>query len=124
MFDIVWHGNYARYLEVARCKLLDEIDYNYLQMRNTGFVFPIVDMKIRFVKPLNFKQKVLVQIKLKEWQHWLKFHYLILDATSRERHAKCMTRQVAVKKDNMILLDECPQILISRVEAAMQRAHA
>jgi len=58
MFDIVWHGNYARYLEVARCKFLDDIDYNYLAMRDSGFVFPVVDLKIRFIKPLVFGQKI------------------------------------------------------------------
>jgi acyl-CoA thioesterase FadM len=27
--EIVWHGNYPRYLEIARCALLDCIDYDY-----------------------------------------------------------------------------------------------
>lgn len=26
--QIVWHGNYVKYLEVVRCALLDKIDYN------------------------------------------------------------------------------------------------
>ena len=27
--QIVWHGNYARFFEQARCALLDKIDFNY-----------------------------------------------------------------------------------------------
>lgn len=37
MMQIVWHGHYVRYLEIARCALLDELDYNYNQMRESGF---------------------------------------------------------------------------------------
>ena len=29
---IVWHGHYCKYLELARCKLLDKIGYNYKAM--------------------------------------------------------------------------------------------
>ena len=30
---IVWHGNYARFLEVARCRLLDAIEFSYAGLR-------------------------------------------------------------------------------------------
>ena len=42
--NIVWHGHYCKYLEVARCNLLDKLGYNYTDMKNSGFMFPIVDM--------------------------------------------------------------------------------
>ena len=35
---IVWHGNYFRYFEVARCALLASIDYDYEQMGASGYV--------------------------------------------------------------------------------------
>ncbi len=31
--DIVWHGNYAKYLEIARNALMAKFDYDYPQMR-------------------------------------------------------------------------------------------
>ena len=27
--NVVWHGNYVKYLEVARCDLLSKIGYTY-----------------------------------------------------------------------------------------------
>jgi acyl-CoA thioesterase FadM len=27
--NVVWHGHYVKYLEVARCALLDKIGHNY-----------------------------------------------------------------------------------------------
>jgi acyl-CoA thioester hydrolase len=36
MMAIVWHGHYAKYFEIARYALLEKIDYNYLQMCDSG----------------------------------------------------------------------------------------
>ena len=27
--NVVWHGHYLKYFEIARCKLLDQFHYNY-----------------------------------------------------------------------------------------------
>ncbi len=34
--EVVWHGHYVKYLEVARCALLDKIDYNYAADEGVG----------------------------------------------------------------------------------------
>jgi hypothetical protein len=34
--QVVWHGNYPRLLEQARCALLDKIAFNYPEMSATG----------------------------------------------------------------------------------------
>lgn len=94
--DIVWHGNYARYFEVARCALLETIQYNYDHMRQSGYAWPLVDFQARFVKPLRFKQKVRVRARIVEWEYRLKIDYLISDAASGERLTKGFTTQVAL----------------------------
>ena len=33
---VVWHGHYVKYLEVARCALLDRIGHNYTAMNESG----------------------------------------------------------------------------------------
>ena len=56
--NVVWHGNYARYLEVARCELLRLFDYDYIQMKESGYAWPIVDMRIKYVSSAVFSQKI------------------------------------------------------------------
>ena len=34
--NVVWHGHYVKYLEVARCALLDKIGHNYTAMLEAG----------------------------------------------------------------------------------------
>jgi hypothetical protein len=45
LMEIVWHGHYAKYFEIARCDLLDKIDYGYMKMRSSGYAWPIIDLR-------------------------------------------------------------------------------
>ena len=47
---VAWHGHYAKYFEIARCALLDSFGYGYNAMRESGFSWPVIDMRIRYVK--------------------------------------------------------------------------
>ena len=40
--QVVWHGNYFKYLEIARCALLQRFDYDYPQMHASGYMWPIL----------------------------------------------------------------------------------
>lgn len=119
MFSIVWHGNYPGYLEVARCQLLQLIDYTYMDMKDSGYIFPVVDLKLRYVRPIEFGQKIIVIARLKEWQNWIRINYEIIDAHSGERLTKAVTRQVAVLLESRTILGESPQILLDKVQHAL-----
>jgi acyl-CoA thioester hydrolase len=94
--NVVWHGNYARFLEQARCELLNSIGYNYAEMKESGFVWPIVDMRIKYVRPVLFGQEIVVAATLVEFQNRLKIDYRIRDRASGEVLTKATTVQVAV----------------------------
>ncbi len=36
-YRIVWHGAYPKYFEIARCKLLEKIDFTYNDMEAAGY---------------------------------------------------------------------------------------
>ena len=93
---IVWHGNYARYFELARCALLEGIGYNYDHMQAAGIVWPLIDYQARYVQAARFKQKLRVKAWFIEWEHRLKIGYLITDADTGHRITKGHTVQVAV----------------------------
>lgn len=113
--QVVWHGNYARYLEQARCALLDIIDYNYPQMAASGFAWPIVDMRVKYVRPVVFAQEIVVKATLVEYQNRLKIEYRIRDRASDAVLTKATTVQVAVRIDNGELQLESPPILLDKL---------
>ena len=117
MMEIVWHGHYVRYLEIARCELLDRIDYNYLQMRESGFAWPVIDMRLRYAAPMRFTQRIAIEARLTEWEHRLKVDYCIRDAATRQRLTRAWSVQVAVDMSNHEMCLVSPQLLVDKLLA-------
>ncbi len=115
MMEVAWHGHYARYLEIARCKLFDQLDYNYRQMRDSGYSWPVIDMHIRYVQPLKFQQRVIVSAWVEEWENRLRIQYLISDAATGSRLTKGSTDQVAVSLATGEMALASPPILLEKL---------
>lgn len=114
---IVWHGNYVKYFEDARCALLDAIHYNYNDMRQSGYGYPVIDLRIQYAKPLIFGQVIVVKATLKDIDHGLLIDYKIFDKNSGKRLSKGYTRQVAVSLETEEMLLCSPDIVFQRVAA-------
>ena len=113
--NVVWHGHYVRYLEIVRCELLDKIDYNYPQMRESGYAWPVIDVRIRYAYPLHFQQKVRIKAELVEWENRLKMNYLIEDMETGRRLTRAYTVQVAVDMASGEMLFASPDILYEKL---------
>lgn len=113
--QVVWHGNYARYLEEARCALLDSIGYNYPQMQDSGYLWPIVDLRIKYVRPLRFAQEFTVTATIADFENRLKIDYRICDKLTGEVLTKATTVQVAVLAATGELCLESPAILTAKL---------
>lgn len=94
--NVVWHGHYLKYFEVARCALLRRFNYDYPQMKASGFVWPVVECQLKYVRSACFGQVLEVSAALVEYENRLKIRYEIRDKKTGERLTKGMTTQVAV----------------------------
>lgn len=112
---IVWHGHYLKYFEIARCALLDKIDYNYNQMRDSGFAWPVIDAQLKYVKPATFGMNVRVTASLVEYEVRLKIKYLIENAENNQRLTKGHTTQVAVSLENHEMQMSSPRVLLDKL---------
>jgi acyl-CoA thioester hydrolase len=113
---VVWHGHYTRFLEQARCALLDKIGYNYVEMDASGYIWPIVDMHIKYVRPIRFHQTFVVTATVAEFANRLKIEYVIRDPTSGEILTKAYTIQVAVNAETKELCLESPTALTDKMK--------
>lgn len=109
--NVVWHGRYVKYLELVRCQLLASFGYNYDDMFASGYAWPVVDMRIKYVKPAKFGQAIRITATLVEWEFRLKINYLIEDVDSGIKLTKGYTVQVAVGLDSGEMCGESPAIL-------------
>ncbi len=115
LMAVAWHGHYLKYFEIARCALLDKIDYNYPQMRDSGYMWPVIDVRVRFIKPARFGQQIKVLASLVEYENRLKIDYVISDAANQQRLSKGYTVQVAVTEDSQEMLLASPQVLLQKL---------
>lgn len=118
--DIVYHGNYVKFLEVGRCALLDEIGYNYLNMREDGYSFPVVDLRIKYVKSLHFNEVATIRSSITEFENCLKIKYVIMNSKG-ETVTKAETTQMAVRQSDGESLFVCPSQFVNLVKAAAAR---
>jgi acyl-CoA thioester hydrolase len=113
--QIVWHGNYVKYLEVARCALLDKIDYNYEQMKASGYSWPVIDMNLRYAAPATFGQRLLLRAEIVEYENRLKIDYVISDAATGRRLNRASTTMVAVHIGSGEMCFASPPVLFEKL---------
>ena len=113
--EVVWHGNYFKYFEIARCALLQRYHYDYPQMRDSGYLWPVVDARVKYIRPLLYGQALRVRATITEWENRLKIVYEILDADSGTVLTRAHTIQVAVDATTNEMLYLCPSVLWDRL---------
>ena len=115
---VVWHGHYLKYMELARCALLQSFDYDYPQMRDSGFIWPVVDMRTKYVRPAHYGQRLSVRAELTEWELRMRIDYLIRDADTGEVVTRGHSIQVAVDAGNGEMCFATPEVFRERIGAA------
>jgi len=116
---VVWHGHYLKYLENARWALMDRIGHGYADMVASGYVWPIIECHLRYVRAARFGDRLRVQASLVEWETRLAVNYLVLDAGSGARVARGRTVQVAVEGRTGEMLFRSPQGFLDAVGTAL-----
>ncbi|MFB5080432.1 acyl-CoA thioesterase [Raoultella sp. C349492] len=115
MMGVVWHGNYFRYFEIAREALLNQFNYGYRQMKESGYLWPVVDTRVRYRDVLTFEQRFRVRARLEEYENRLRISYEIVDAVSGKRTTTGYTIQVAVEEKSREMSFVSPDILFERM---------
>ncbi|WP_317930850.1 thioesterase family protein [Halioxenophilus sp. WMMB6] len=113
---IVWHGHYVKYFERARCELLDLFDYGYASMEQSGYLWPIIDLRAKYIKSATFNQVIVVVAELVEYENRLKINYEILDQASGQRLHKAHSIQVAVAMASGEMQYVSPAIVKERLQ--------
>ncbi len=112
---IVWHGHYVKYFEIARCELLNKIGYGYREMEQSGFGWPVIDLRVKYLKSAVLGQNLICTAKIAEYEHRLKIDYEIQCAQSGERLTKGHSIQVAVSLAANEMQLVSPRIMLQKL---------
>ena len=107
--NIVWHGNYVKYLEEARCDFFSKLKYTYDDMYKDGIMYPIAKMEMKFIKSATFGQKIVVKAILDSIEPSLDIRYEIKDSVTGEMLFKAKTMQIGVDFHSKTSIYEAPE---------------
>ena len=62
---VVYHGNYALYLEIGRIEWLRKLGISYKKMEESGIMLPVVSMSLNFKKSARYDDLINVKTQLK-----------------------------------------------------------
>ena len=105
MMKVVWHGSYPIYLEDAREEFGRKYGLTYQGYIDNRHYAPIVDMRLKYKRPLRYGTKARVDIVYRPTEAAkIVFEYEIRDRQSDELYCKARTVQVFMDMDYNLIL--------------------
>jgi len=77
---VVYHGNYAQYLEMGRISWLRSFDLSYKEMEESGIMLPVISLQVNYKKSALFDDLLTLKTILKKTPSVrIEFDYLLLN---------------------------------------------
>ncbi|PHN92471.1 thioesterase [Maribacter sp. 6B07] len=112
---VVYHGNYAQYLELARVEWLRLLGISYKSMEEGGIMLPVISLSIKYLKSAKYDDLVTVKVILtKKPAVRIEFDY---EMTNEAGELLATANTVLVFMDmKRNRPTKCPQILLDKLE--------
>ena len=110
--QVVWHGNYIKYFELARSELERRMQLTHDVVLRHGLVCPVVDVHCRYLSPLRDGDEGRARAFIVDADRSLLIAYEIFNDTTRRKAAEGYTVQVALAADTFELVLELPDAIL------------
>ena len=117
--NVVWHGNYMRYMEQARCDMFEKLNYTYLDMKDDGFAYPVAKMKVKYIRPAIFGDVLNVKLSITTIEPTLNIDYKIFNKVTGDKIFEATTMQIAVDVNSKESVYNAPHQLIKVLQEAI-----
>ncbi|HTL07646.1 MAG TPA: thioesterase family protein [Chitinophagaceae bacterium] len=64
--NVVYHGNYAQYFEVARAEAIRKLGFTYKTMEAIGTYMPITELQCKYLRPAHYDDLLTIKLILRE----------------------------------------------------------
>lgn len=110
LMQVVWHGHYLKYFEVARHAFFREcgLDLQHY-MKEKGYVFPVIRSMVKHIRPLRLDDEFICTALLKEARVKIVLDFEIKLISNGEVCAKGRSEQVAFLIPKMEMAFKIPE---------------
>ena len=113
--EVVHHGNYAQYFEIARLDWLSALGISYKTMEENGVMLPVYELNTKFLRPAVFEDELEIEVQLKELPSVkITFEYLIYNQ-NKELLTKAFTTLVFMDSKTKKPI-RCPQYILEKLK--------
>lgn len=110
--QIVWHGNYLKYFDMARFSLFEKAGVDlYAYYLENGCFFPVVRSRTKYIAPLQYKDEFTCEAVVVAAQIKIVIDFAIRTVTSNVLCARGQSEQVAVRMPQRETLFEIPEAI-------------
>ncbi|MBT8185811.1 MAG: acyl-CoA thioesterase [Eudoraea sp.] len=112
---VVYHGNYAQYLEMGRVEWLRSFGISYKSMEENGIMLPVISLNVNYKKSALYDDLITVVTSLKKTPSVrIEFDYKIYNEDQEILiEANTVLAFMDIKKKRPV---KCPEYLLDRIE--------
>jgi acyl-CoA thioester hydrolase len=112
---VVYHGNYAQYLEIGRLEWLNFLGVSYKDMESNNVMLPVVELNVKYIKSAYYDDVLTVSTSLlKLPTASIEFNYEIHNS-SGELLTTGHTKLVFINKKSNFPM-RCPQYILDKLQ--------
>ncbi|MBP7684907.1 MAG: acyl-CoA thioesterase [Deltaproteobacteria bacterium] len=116
--QIVWHGHYYKYLEIARTALMRHVGLDNHEIMRMGHGLVMGETQCKHTGVLRYGDRVRVDAWFKDYTQRLCIAYEVRNLTSGKRAARARTVLVTLNSRGELNLATPPD-MIARIDAAL-----
>ncbi len=114
---VAWHGHYFKYFEIARTALQRRHRLDAPDLRELGFVWFVIESRVRHVAPLRYGERFAVAAWFSETDPRIGIDYEITTLDAARRVARARTILANATPQGELLL-ETPRAVLDRITRA------
>ena len=108
--QVVWHGNYFKYFEIARTALFDSFGIDlYAYFQKTDFLFPIIKTSTKHIVSLRHRDRFICKATLVDVRYKIVVDFEIRLLENNRICTRGRSEQVAVKFPEMEMMLIIPE---------------
>jgi len=112
---VVYHGNYAQYLEIGRIEWLRDLGVSYKKMEEDGIMLPVISLCLNYKKSACYDDVIYVKTQLNKMPTAaIEFDYEILN---KDREiitlAKVILAFINIKSKRPV---RCPKYILDKLQ--------
>ncbi|WP_149303344.1 acyl-CoA thioesterase [Pareuzebyella sediminis] len=112
---VVYHGNYAQYLEMGRVEWLRQLGISYKSLEEKGIILPVISLRMDFKKSAYYDDLITVETILKNRPLVkIEFDYKIYN---QDKEVLMVANTVLVFMDDKTKRPiRCPDYVLEKIE--------